>query len=329
YGFGWENQLLETAFLSAFAVPLLSLRPFPPACPPPAVVPWLYKWLAFRIMFGTYRERAGLIKVRGDKVWKDLTAMNYHYETQPLPNPISYFLHQAPEKLHRFETIVNHVVELGASWLLLSPVRALCMLGGLLQTGFQLAIIVSGNLSFLNYLTILPFIWCFDDRQVRNPSRFPWAFPGAAQRAAAAAVSVAPAPSTLRSAASWFLVGLVGCLSAPVVRNMASKKQSMNRAFEPLRIVNTYGAFGSVSKSRPEIIIKGALEYDGEKTAWREYEFRSKPGPLSRSLPWVSPYHRRLDWCLWIAALAHRRHSAWFPRFLLKLVDNDLEVSRL
>ncbi|CAN0411512.1 unnamed protein product, partial [Ectocarpus sp. 13 AM-2016] len=89
YGFGWENQLLETAFLTAFAVPLLSLQPFPAACPPPAVIPWLYKWLAFRIMFAG----AGLIKIRGDKVWKDLTATDYHYETQPLPNPISYFLH--------------------------------------------------------------------------------------------------------------------------------------------------------------------------------------------------------------------------------------------
>lgn len=66
----------------------------------------------------------------------------------------------------RFETAVNHVVELGASWLLLAPVRLLSMIGGGVQALFQLAIIISGNLSFLNYLTMLPFIWCFDDRQV-------------------------------------------------------------------------------------------------------------------------------------------------------------------
>ncbi|CAM9481147.1 unnamed protein product [Ectocarpus sp. 4 AP-2014] len=336
YGFGWESQLLETAFLTAFAVPVLSLQPFPAACPPPAVIPWLYKWLAFRIMFGAFqRSEGGAPSIRGDKVWKDLTATDYHYETQPLPNPISYFLHQAPKKFHRFETAMNHIVELGASWLLLAPVRALSLLGGGIQTGFQLAIIISGNLSFLNYLTILPFIWCFDDRRGSDLDviwalgwALAWLFPGAA-RSVAEAASVGVTPPTIRSFASWFLVGVVGCLSAPVVRNMASKKQSMNRAFEPLRIVNTYGAFGSISKARPEIIIKGALEYDGENTAWREYEFRSKPGPLSRSLPWVSPYHRRLDWCLWIAALGHRRFSAWFPRLLLKLVDNDPEVSKL
>ncbi|CAM9395008.1 unnamed protein product, partial [Laminaria digitata] len=80
---------------------------------------------------------------------------------------------------------------------------------------------------------------------------------------------------------------------------------------------------------RPEIVIKGALKYEGESTAWREYEFRSKPGPLRRRLPWVSPYHRRLDWCLWIAALGPRRFSTWFPRLLLKLIDNDNEVSKL
>ncbi|CAM9494348.1 unnamed protein product [Sphacelaria rigidula] len=154
-----ETQLLETTFLTAFVVPLFSVRPFAPACPPPAVMPWLYRWLGFRIMLG-----AGLIKIRTDKVWRDLTAMDYHYETQPLPNPISYYLHQAPKKVHRFETAANHVVELGASWLLLAPVRFLSMLGGGMQALFQLAIIISGNLSFLNYLTMFLFIWCFDDR---------------------------------------------------------------------------------------------------------------------------------------------------------------------
>lgn len=245
-------------------------------------------------------------------------------------------------------------MELGASWLLLAPFRLLFVLGGGIQTAFQLAIIVSGNLSFLNYLTILPFVWCFDDRREngrmeeltgsglfglvlgsllrrghesldpagyrftpgrrsdprllpypfwdpsaaqqrardegrtflgsprrRNlepcfalsdtlevlarhslpskttascppPRALSWLFPEAARSAAtaaAAAASSAPPPA-LRSGVSWFVVGLVGCLSAPVVKNMASKKQSMNRAFEPLRIVNTYGAFGSVSKVR-------------------------------------------------------------------------------
>ncbi|CAM9331072.1 unnamed protein product, partial [Sphacelaria rigidula] len=314
YGFGWESQLLETAFLTAFAVPLFSMRPFAPACPPPTVMPWLYRWLGFRIMLG-----AGLIKIRGDKVWKDLTAMDYHYETQPLPNPISYYLHHAPKKMHRFETAVNHVVELGASWLLLAPVRFLSMLGGGIQALFQLAIIISGNLSFLNYLTILPFIWCFDDRALA------WMFSDATRSMVASMPAVHP--SIPRSAASWFVFGLVAWLSTPVVRNMASKKQTMNRTFEPYRLVNTYGAFGSVSKFRPEIVIKGTLKLDGENTAWREYEFRSKPGPLSRSLPWVSPYHRRLDWCLWIAALGPSRSSVWFPRLLLKLMENDTQVS--
>lgn len=89
-----------------------------------------------------------------------------------------------------------------------------------------------------------------------------------------ASVSAVAHPSIPRSAASWFLVGFVACLSSPVVRNMASQKQTMNRTFEPFRIVNTYGAFGSVSKFRPEIVIKAALALEGENTAWREYEVR-------------------------------------------------------
>ncbi|CAM9866981.1 unnamed protein product [Ascophyllum nodosum] len=323
YGFGWESQLLETAFLAAFAVPFLSLRPFPSGSPPSPLIPWLYRWLGFRVMFG--ESGAGLIKIKGDAVWKNLTAMDYHYETQPLPNPTSYLLHQTPKMIHRFETAVNHVVELAASWLMLAPMRSLRMIGGGTQALFQLAIIISGNLSFLNYLTILPFIWCFDD------TAFAWMFPEVASLGLAASAAAAPLgwSSTAQLAAGWFLVGLVSYLSRPVVRNMAAKKQAMNRTFEPLRLVNTYGAFGSVSKIRPEIIIMGAFQYEDENTAWREYEFRSKPGPLHQRLPWISPYHRRLDWCLWIAALGPRRFSAWFPRLLLKLVENDAEVSKL
>lgn len=96
YSFGWESQLLETGFLGIFMVPVLSLTRFPSLTPTPLVVIWGYRWLLFRIMLG-----AGLIKVRGDACWRDLTCMQYHYETQPVPNPISPFFHATPSKLPR------------------------------------------------------------------------------------------------------------------------------------------------------------------------------------------------------------------------------------
>ena len=90
YGYGWEIQLLETGFLAIFLCPLLDGRPFPKREPPLAVF-WLFRWLIFRIMFG-----AALIKLRGDSVWRDLTALYYHFETQPLPNPLSRWFHFLP-----------------------------------------------------------------------------------------------------------------------------------------------------------------------------------------------------------------------------------------
>ncbi len=156
YGYGWEIQLLETGFLSIFLCPLLDARPFPKS-PPPILVIWLFRWLGFRIMFG-----AGLIKLRGDPCWRDLTCLYYHYETQPIPSTISRYLHFSPHWLLKFETAWNHFIELVVPWFSFGPRTARHIAGVLLVT-FQIFLIISGNLSFLNYLTIIPFLACFDD----------------------------------------------------------------------------------------------------------------------------------------------------------------------
>src|SRR5436189_2046742 len=156
YGYGWEIQLLETGFLSIFLCPLLDGRAFP-KCRPPILVIWLFRWLGFRIMIG-----AGLIKLRGDPCWRDLTCLLYHYETQPIPSPVSRYLHFAPLWFHKIETAWNHFIELVVPWFSFGPRQARHVAGVLLVT-FQISLIVSGNLSFLNYLTIIPFLACFDD----------------------------------------------------------------------------------------------------------------------------------------------------------------------
>ena len=156
YGYGWEIQLLETGLLACFLCPLFDGRPFPKR-PPPVPVIWLFRWLAMRIMWG-----AGLIKLRGDACWADLSCLYYHYQTQPIPNPLSRYLHFAPRWFHQAGVLFNHLVELIAPFFAFGPRWARHAAGALFVL-FQAFLIASGNLSFLNWLTIVPALACFDD----------------------------------------------------------------------------------------------------------------------------------------------------------------------
>src|SRR6266566_19712 len=232
YGYGWEIQLLETGFLSIFLCPLIDGRPFP-KCRPPILVFWLFRWLGFRIMIG-----AGLIKLRGDSCWCDLTCLYYHYETQPIPNPISRYLHFSPHWSLKLETAWNHFVELVVPWFSFGPRTARHIAGVLLVT-FQIVLIVSGNLSFLNYLTIIPFLACFDDSFLRH------FLPAILVRHAERAAQISE-PSRVNNTIAIALAVLVGYLSIAPVLNLVSGRQLMNYSYDPLDLVNTYGAFGTV-----------------------------------------------------------------------------------
>lgn len=157
YGYGWEIEMIETGFLVIFLCPLLDARPFPLRSPPVQII-FLFRWLIVRIMLGS-----ALIKLRGDSCWHDLTALYYFFETQPIPNPISRWFHFLPHPILQFGVIWTFVVELGAPWFCFWPRWGRYVAGGLIIS-FQLTLIVSGNLSFFNWLTILPALACFDDR---------------------------------------------------------------------------------------------------------------------------------------------------------------------
>ncbi|CAN7990853.1 unnamed protein product [Ixodes hexagonus] len=236
YSFGWESQLLETGFLAIFFCPLVVWRQLPRGTPPPRVVVWAYRWLLFRIMLG-----AGLIKIRGDKCWMQLTCMNYHYETQPVPSPVSYCLHQSPAFIHTMEVLGNHFIELIVPWFLFltRPFRLVC---GAVQFSFQVILIISGNLSFLNWLTILPSIPYFDDAALK------WMFSEKTSSEASALAKDSSLgklkPGKARGITNLALGLCLAFLSIPVLTNLVSPRQRMNTSFEPLRLVNTYGAFG-------------------------------------------------------------------------------------
>src|SRR6201993_1784690 len=310
YGYGWEIQLLETGFLSIFLCPLLDGRPFP-NCRPPILVIWLFRWLGFRIMLG-----AGLIKLRGDPCWRDLSCLYFHYETQPIPNPVSRYLHFAPLWFHKFEALWNHFVELIAPWFSFGPRTARHIAGVLLVT-FQIFLIISGNLSFLNYLTIIPFLACFDDTFLRH------FLPGAIVRRAERAAQESQ-PSRINNAIAVALSVLVIWLSVPTVFNLFSGRQLMNSSYDPLDLVNTYGAFGSVGRERDEIIFEGTDDtLITSNTEGKKNDLKPKPGDPNRRPPFAAPYHPRIDWQIWFAAMASPADYPWTLHFVWKLLYND------
>ncbi|KAM9463160.1 lipase maturation factor 1 [Clarias gariepinus] len=325
FSFGWESQLLETGFLGIFLCPLWSLAQIHHQSPPSLISIWSFRWLIVRIMLG-----AGLIKIRGDRCWWDLTCMDYHYETQPVPNPVSYYLHQSPWWFHRFETISNHFIELIVPFFTFMG-RRMCMVNGVLQIFFQVAIIISGNLSFLNWLTIVPSLACFDDAAL---SSLFWSGKRTAvmkmQNEEATGQSLTKGMLIRRVVNVAFGI-LIAYLSVPVVINLLSPRQVMNTSFDPLRIVNTYGAFGSITKERTEVVFQGTLNanHSDEGVVWEEYEFLCKPGALERRPCFISPYHHRLDWLMWFAAFQTYEQNEWIIQIAGRLLANDSTVLSL
>ncbi|ELZ03952.1 lipase maturation factor family protein [Natrialba asiatica] len=303
YGYGWESMLLETGFLAIF----LGAG----SVAPPFLIILLLQWVLFRNMFG-----AGLIKLRGDDCWRDLSCMDYHYETQPIPNPVSWFAHHLSKRVHRVETFGNHVVELAVPFLYFAPQPA-SALAGIATIGFQGWLMITGNFAWLNAITIVLAIPTFSDGVLTA------VLPISAPTAAAT-------PLYLQTLAVLVTLVVVAMSIRPV-ENILSASQTMNTAFDPLHLVNTYGAFGSITKTRYEIVIEGTTdETVTDETTWREYRFKGKPTDPERRPPQIAPYHLRLDWQLWFAAMAPtpRRHP-WFLRFLGKLLEGDAEALAL
>ncbi|NWF24776.1 lipase maturation factor family protein [Streptomyces sp. PKU-EA00015] len=297
YGFGWESLLLETGFL---AVWLGNER-----TAPPVVVLWLLRWVLFRVEFG-----AGLIKLRGDLCWRELTCLYYHHETQPMPGPLSWFFHHLPKPAHRVEAAANHVVQLVVPVLLFTPQPVASVAAGLI-VATQMWLVLSGNFAWLNWLTIVLALPAVDGSLIADGPELP------------------DAPLWYAVLVLTVAAGLLA-LSYRPVRNLLSRRQAMNRSYDSLHLVNSYGAFGTVGRVRYEIVVEGTDERVAhEGTVWREYGFKGKPGDVRRLPRQFAPYHLRLDWMMWFAALSPAYARSWFLPFVERLLDGDRDTLRL
>ena len=311
YSFGWESMMLEAGFFASFLgpgwmraslIPVLALR-----------------WMLFRTELG-----AGLIKLRHDRCWRELTCLFYHYETQPLPNPLSWYFHRLPQWMHRFAVLFSHFVQVIVPFGLFAPQPYAAIAGGLIVF-HQLWLIISGNYSWLNWLTVVLGITAFSDSTLGAWLGF-------------------SAPQTLAIPfAMNMILYLLGAatilLSIQPALNLFSRNQLMNYSYNPFHLVNTYGAFGSVTRQRYEIVIEGTEEpVIFDHTRWQEYGFKAKPGDPMRLPPQVAPYHLRLDWLMWFlpfSAMVTDRgvlapgYEIWFVRLIQKLLEGDHSTLKL
>ncbi|MGY2743065.1 hypothetical protein ACVWZ8_000182 [Arthrobacter sp. UYCu723] len=321
YGFGWEMLLLEAGFTVAF---LGSDQ-----TPPPRPILILLAWLVFRLEFG-----AGMIKIRGGREWRDLTALYYHHETQPMPGPLSRQAHLLPKAWHRLEVLGNHFAQLVVPFFLFAPQPLGSAAAGIIIFT-QLWLVASGNFAWLNWMAILLAFAAVSDpvaHAVLPAIPLDW-------HAAAWGVGAAAGGGTATGAGSlapvpWLVVVLLATvlhvvLSYRPIENLFSHYQLMNASFNRWQLVNTYGAFGTVTKRRIEIVVEGTLDAEpGDDTEWREYGFKGKPGDVRRIPRQYAPYHLRLDWLMWFLPL-RTVHEEWFYALLARLLAADRPTLRL
>lgn len=312
YGYGWDILLCETGFLAIFLAPAWRPNLASSRNPPPFVVIVLFRWLAFRIMFG-----AGLIKLRGDACWTELRCLDFHYETQPNPGPLSALFHFAPAWTRTAGVLFNHLAELIAPFGVFGP-RRVRLVAGIVIVTFQSILILSGNLSFLNWLTLLIALACFDDGVFARlvPARY-------RSRLLSLRRDMAEPSRARRMTLLGLAIG-IGALSLNPLVNLLSSRQRMNASFDPFRLVNTYGAFGSVSRERHEVVIEGTRDTPDDPAAvWREYEFPCKPGDVRRRPCLITPYHYRLDWQMWFAGLSNFQREPWIVHLAYQLLRGE------
>jgi predicted DCC family thiol-disulfide oxidoreductase YuxK len=324
--FQWDILLLETGFLAIFLAPWRLLEP-------PwrsgvsfvsTTIMWLGRWLLFRLLF-----LSGAVKLlSGDRTWPNLTALEYHYWTQPLPTPAAWYAAQLPAWFQRMSVVGVFTMELGVPFLIFTP-RRFRRLGAGLIVGFQCLIALTGNYCFFNLLTIFLCVLLLDDSFFRRwlPKRLIDRLTertGAERHASLAS----PAGKVIRAVLAVLILMVSGSEMLVTFEHGGAVPGFASQLVDwqaPFDLVNTYGLFAVMTTSRTEIVVEGSN--DGQ--TWQGYEFKYKPGELARRPPSVAPYQPRLDWQMWFAALGNYQENPWFPNFMIHLLRGTPEVTAL
>jgi hypothetical protein len=310
FNFQWDALLIEATFLAVWIAPW-SLLPLWSRPRPPRLARWLIVWLLFRLMF-----LSGAVKLSsGDPNWAHLTALSFHFETQPLPTPLAWSAHQLPPWLLRASCALMFVIELGLPWLFFVRWRRARHAAALATIAFMLLIALTGNYTFFNLLTIILCLPLLDDAFWRRP-------PASTVR------SLRFAPQPILRPLTILLVVFSTLQALPSIFrriHLPSAFYALADGIAPFRSVNNYGLFMVMTTSRPEIIIEGSR--DGR--TWLPYEFPDKPGDPARRPPWVAPHQPRLDWQMWFAALGDLQDNRWMIALCDQLLRGNPTVSAL
>jgi predicted DCC family thiol-disulfide oxidoreductase YuxK len=297
-GYQWDYLLLEAGFLAIFLIPVL-----------PRI--WLFRWLLFRLML-----LSGSAKLlSGDPNWRNLTALQFHYETHPLPTRFAWYFHQLPADFQRLSVVFMFFVELVTPFLLLAP-RRIRFFAAAMTLALQALIFITGNYTFFNLVTVALCLLLYDDAAFRRFSRRPRKQPG---QSTMLPRSVSAILFTFIMLASGFQ--LMEIFLGTMPRSAANALSWI----APFGLVNTYGLFAVMTTSRLEIIVEGSD--DGQ--TWLEYAFKYKPGDLKRAPMWVQPHQPRLDWQMWFAALSNCQAERWFGNFRVRLLEGSPDVLTL
>jgi predicted DCC family thiol-disulfide oxidoreductase YuxK len=322
-GFQWDNLLLETGFLAIFLAPWQWLPRPARETPPSRAMLWLLRLLLFKLMFSS-----GCVKLlSGDPTWRNLTALTFHYQTQPLPTWIGWYAGQLPLWFQKTSCLVMFAVELGASFLIFAP-RRLRFCGGTAIACFQILILLTGNYTFFNWLTLALCLLLLDDFALAKfaPARLRHAFTLNAQ------------PSTLNPSHYWprpvivpLTVGVMLIYFFQMALLFGARPAwflpvaIVDARLEPLRTFSSYGLFAVMTTDRREIVVEGS----NDGTNWLAYEFKYQPGDVNRRPAFVAPHQPRLDWQMWFAALGNYRENPWFGNFCDRLLQGSPAVLAL
>ena len=311
--FQWDFLLLEAGLLAIFLVSPRKLR-FGSGLAASPVALWLLRWLLFRLMFSS-----GWVKLAsGDSNWRNLSALRFHYETQPLPPWTAWFMHQMPASFQTASALFLFFVELAVPILYFAP-RRLRVLACAMTVLLQALIAATGNFAFFNLLAVALAVLLLDDESLPRRWRRAARSPAAEARPWPRPVLAGVAAIALFASSIEFAASLDRSLALPRPVVAAVRRLGVLRSF------NGYGLFMVMTTDRPEIVVEGSV--DGAD--WRPYEFRWKPGNPERRPRFVAPHQPRLDWQMWFAALGGYSDNLWVGAFLEGLLEGRPEVVAL